>query len=41
MNWEKVLEHYSKPEVRKEIIEYCKKRWIAVHCEKETLEEPR
>lgn len=33
MKWEEVLEHYLKPEVRKEIIEYCRNRWIAIHCE--------
>jgi hypothetical protein len=29
-----VSNHYSKPEVKKEIAEYCKGRWVAVHCEK-------
>lgn len=32
------LHHYGKPEVRIEIAEYCRNRWVAVHCEK-TLED--
>ncbi|MEM3659655.1 MAG: hypothetical protein QXU11_04490 [Thermoproteota archaeon] len=31
------LHHYEKPEVRMEIAEYCRNRWLAIHCEK-TLE---
>ncbi|MEM3647813.1 MAG: hypothetical protein QW506_01450 [Thermoproteota archaeon] len=27
------LHHYGKPEVNREIAEYCKNRWIAIHCE--------
>ncbi len=34
MNWEQVRLHYSRPEVRQEIAEYCRKRWVAIHCEK-------
>jgi hypothetical protein len=34
MIWERIREHYMKPEVRREITEYCIKRWVAVHCEK-------
>jgi hypothetical protein len=28
-----LLEHYGKPEVRRELADYCKGRWIAIHCE--------
>ena len=34
MNWEEMIQHYSKQDVRREIIEYCRSRWIAIHCEK-------
>jgi len=27
------LEHYGKTEVRREIADYCKNRWVAIHCE--------
>jgi len=27
------LKHYGKPEVRRELADYCKGRWIAIHCE--------
>lgn len=33
MNHYSPLKHYEKPEVRKEIVDYCKNRWIAIHCE--------
>ncbi|MBO3799941.1 MAG: hypothetical protein FGF52_02645 [Candidatus Brockarchaeota archaeon] len=26
-------EHYERPEVKKEIADYCKNRWVAIHCE--------
>ena len=26
------LKHYSKPEVSREIIDFCRNRWVAVHC---------
>lgn len=28
-----VSEYYRRSEVRKEIVEYCRNRWVAVHCE--------
>ncbi|MEM2930041.1 MAG: hypothetical protein QW797_04200 [Thermoproteota archaeon] len=27
------LEHYGKTEVRRELAEYCRNRWVAIHCE--------
>jgi len=27
-------EHYEKAEVRREIADYCRNRWVAIHCEK-------
>ena len=30
MNYEDVLEHYRKEEVKKEIFEYCRNRWVAL-----------
>jgi len=33
MNWELIRGHYSRPEVRREIYEYCRGRWVAIHCE--------
>ncbi len=33
MNWSQVVEHYAREDVRREIIEYCRNRWVAVHCE--------
>ena len=36
MNWEQVRRHYQRPEVKREISEYCKGRWVAVHCEEKT-----
>lgn len=33
-NFEKVLEHYSKKEVKEEIVSFSKNRWVAVHCQK-------
>ncbi|MCD6235383.1 MAG: hypothetical protein J7J94_00075 [Thaumarchaeota archaeon] len=33
MNWDQVLEHYARADVRREIAEYCRDRWVAVHCE--------
>jgi len=32
MSWDLVREHYSSPEVRREIAEYSRGRWVAVHC---------
>lgn len=29
-----VRHHYDKPEVRREIAEYCRKKWLAIHCER-------
>lgn len=34
MSWELVKRHYSRAEVRRELSEYCKGRWVAIHCEK-------
>ena len=34
MSWELVKRHYSKTEVRREIAEYCRGRWVAIHCGK-------
>lgn len=34
VNFEKVLEHYSKKEVKEEIFSFSKNRWVAVHCQK-------
>ena len=34
MSWELVKRHYSRAEVRREIAEYCRGRWVAIHCEK-------
>jgi len=31
--WEYVKKHYMRAEVRKEIAEYCARRWVAIHCE--------
>ncbi|MEM2440410.1 MAG: hypothetical protein QW493_04260 [Candidatus Bathyarchaeia archaeon] len=25
-------EHYSKPEVQREIVDFCNRRWVAIHC---------
>lgn len=33
MEWEEVLEHYSRKDVKHEIAEYCNNRWVALHCE--------
>ncbi len=33
MEWERILEHYSRKDVRHEIAEYCANRWVALHCE--------
>ncbi|MEM0204340.1 MAG: hypothetical protein QXP86_01235 [Nitrososphaerota archaeon] len=33
MEWEDVLEHYSRKDVKHEIAEYCANRWVALHCE--------
>ena len=33
MSWERVKEHYQNPEVKSEIAKYCRKRWVAIHCE--------
>lgn len=33
MNWEQIKEHYTRPDVRREIYEYCHNRWVAIHCE--------
>lgn len=27
------LEHYGKPEVKREIADYCRNKWVAIHCE--------
>ncbi|MEM3636287.1 MAG: hypothetical protein QW260_01925 [Thermoproteota archaeon] len=34
MDFEKVLEHYSKKEVKEEILSFSKSRWVAIHCQK-------
>jgi len=34
-DWEHVREHYMRPEVKREIAEYCAGRWVAIHCEVE------
>lgn len=34
MSYRLPLEHYRKPEVREEIADYCKNRWVAIHCQK-------
>ena len=31
--WEYVKKHYMRAEVRREIAEYCARRWVAIHCE--------
>lgn len=36
MIWEEIKRYYMRPEVRKEIAEYCTGRWVAAHCEGET-----
>jgi len=33
MSFHSLLKHYEKPEVRREIVDYCRNRWIAIHCE--------
>ncbi|MEM2910769.1 MAG: hypothetical protein QXO01_06885 [Nitrososphaerota archaeon] len=33
MEWEGILEHYSREDVKREIAEYCAGRWVALHCE--------
>ncbi|MEM3897996.1 MAG: hypothetical protein QXO04_05255 [Nitrososphaerota archaeon] len=33
MIWEDVRKHYLRPEVSREIAEYCANRWVAIHCE--------
>ncbi|MDW8033424.1 MAG: hypothetical protein RMI79_00505 [Nitrososphaerota archaeon] len=33
MNLSSPLEHYEKPEVKREIVDYCRNRWVAIHCE--------
>ncbi|MEM3713276.1 MAG: hypothetical protein QXR97_07050 [Thermoproteota archaeon] len=33
MNQNLSIEHYEKPEVKKEIVDYCRNRWTAIHCE--------
>lgn len=33
MIWEDVRKHYLRPEVSREITEYCANRWVAIHCE--------
>ncbi|MEM1557676.1 MAG: hypothetical protein QXG12_03695 [Thermoproteota archaeon] len=33
MNSWLILDHYGKTEVRREIAEYCRNRWVAIHCE--------
>jgi hypothetical protein len=32
MEFEEVIQHYSRPLVRKEIADYCQGRWVAVEC---------
>jgi hypothetical protein len=32
MEFEEVINHYSKPLVRKEISDYCQGRWVAIEC---------
>jgi len=26
------LEHYPRPDVQREIVDYCSGRWVALHC---------
>jgi len=33
MSYEKILRHYLRKEVQEEIVEWCRGRWIAFHCE--------
>ncbi|MGB9895915.1 MAG: hypothetical protein ACPLN2_08475, partial [Thermoproteota archaeon] len=34
IGFEKVVEHYSKKEVREEIFSFSKNRWVAIHCQR-------
>jgi hypothetical protein len=34
LNYSKIFEHYLKPEIQSEIVEYCGERWIGILCDK-------
>jgi hypothetical protein len=33
LNYEKILEHYKNPLVQKEIVDFCRGRWVGFHCD--------